>query len=480
MRVRVRIMSDDSLPLSVYCLSVDPLGGEQDRGVLASDQAGLLYSYDGGRAGCAREAGRGSKRAEAGGLGCHKERSHRVVVPAVRVNDWWRSVAGSFYGREPEYQGPHVASRERGRRTETGARGDAIIIDAAVYVGVRGDPQAVGGQDAAGGQDWVVRRGGSRRHTRPTDSLDTHRGRRYMQIPVRPGPKQTKGPLPACPPACPPALLRGSGQGQFSGPLKARGRRRVGTCLAPSCIVEVPSGGSDGDLSCPSCLARPNSAVPVRCYCHGRNAMLLGKFCHTRDEPGQAESASACSRYAAASLFHTAVEAQLAGWAAKSIQPSMIHQIGVGICPERLDPAVAGLATRGRHSRVEALRLETCCANHEPSTPVHVKVLPCTSRLPVGLSWTAGTIWKPSMSRPCAVTSPPDCQTARTARASAQLSGRQSDHGIAVPEVALASRSGSRRLRPTVSLAASAASTRYLEVHPPAVLPRPSHSHIAH
>lgn len=190
---------------------------------------------------------------------------------------------------------------------------------------------------------------------------------------------------------CPPALLRGSGQGQFSGPLKARGRRRVGTCLAPSCIVEVPSGGSDGDLSCPSCLARPNSAVPVRCYCHGRNAMLLGKFCHTRDEPGQAESASACSRYAAASLFHTAVEAQLAGWAAKSIQPSMIHQIGVGICPERLDPAVAGLATRGRHSRVEALRLETCCANHEPSTPVQVKVLPCTCRLPGGPSWTAST-----------------------------------------------------------------------------------------
>lgn len=60
-------MSDDSLPLSVYCLSVDPLGGGQDRDVLASDQAGLLYSYDGGRVGCAWVAGRGSKRQKRAG-----------------------------------------------------------------------------------------------------------------------------------------------------------------------------------------------------------------------------------------------------------------------------------------------------------------------------------------------------------------------------------------------------------------------------
>lgn len=45
-------------------------------------------------------------------------------------------------GGRQKYQGPHVASRGRGRKTETGARGDAIIIDAAVYVGVRGGPQA--------------------------------------------------------------------------------------------------------------------------------------------------------------------------------------------------------------------------------------------------------------------------------------------------------------------------------------------------
>lgn len=210
------------------CLSVDPLlGGGRDGGVLASDGAGLLYRYGGGRAGCAREAGRGSKRAEAGGLEGHKERSHRVVDPAVRVNDWWRRVAGSFYGREPEYQGPRVAARERGRKTEMSARGDAIIIDAAAYCWCTRRPA---GCRRAGRCRWAGL-GGAKggwaadvTHAQLTAWIPTGR-RRYMQILVSPGPKQTKGP-PACPTARPLALLRGSGQGRCSGPLEDRGTRK--------------------------------------------------------------------------------------------------------------------------------------------------------------------------------------------------------------------------------------------------------------
>lgn len=94
-----------------------------------------------------------------------------------------------------------MASKERGRKTETGTRGDAIIIDAAVYVGVRGGPQA---WTRAGRSRWAGlggAKGGKPTSHTPTDSLDTHRGRRYLQILARPGPKQTKGPpagLPAC------------------------------------------------------------------------------------------------------------------------------------------------------------------------------------------------------------------------------------------------------------------------------------------
>lgn len=56
---------------------------------------------------CARVAGRGSKRQmqKQGGLEGDKERSHRVVDAAMRVNDWWRSVGGTFYGRETKISG---------------------------------------------------------------------------------------------------------------------------------------------------------------------------------------------------------------------------------------------------------------------------------------------------------------------------------------------------------------------------------------
>lgn len=45
-------------------------------------------------------------------------------------------------------------------------------------------------QDAPGGQDWVVRRGGKPTSHTPTDSLDTYRGRRYKRIPATPGHKR--------------------------------------------------------------------------------------------------------------------------------------------------------------------------------------------------------------------------------------------------------------------------------------------------
>lgn len=62
--------------------------------------------------------------------------------------------------RKTKYQGPRVASRERGRKTETGGLGkmqsSSMHRIMLLYEEVRrlGD-----GQDAAGGQDWVVRRG---------------------------------------------------------------------------------------------------------------------------------------------------------------------------------------------------------------------------------------------------------------------------------------------------------------------------------
>lgn len=109
-------------------------------------------------------------------------------------------------GGKQKYQGPHVASRGRGRKTETGARGDAIIIDAAVYVGVRGGPQA-------GRSRWAglggAKGGRPTSHT-PTDSLETSRGRRYKRILAPPGHKQTKGPCRPAWPATSPRIRTGA------------------------------------------------------------------------------------------------------------------------------------------------------------------------------------------------------------------------------------------------------------------------------
>lgn len=74
------------------CVSADPVGGQQDREVLGlkvtkrTRCTGVL----GVRQSNARVAGKGKQaqaEAEAGGLKGHKERSHRVVLAAVRVND---------------------------------------------------------------------------------------------------------------------------------------------------------------------------------------------------------------------------------------------------------------------------------------------------------------------------------------------------------------------------------------------------------
>lgn len=49
--------------------------------------------------------GQQEAEAEGGGLEGDKERSHRVVDAAMRVNDWWRRVRGTFYGRETKISG---------------------------------------------------------------------------------------------------------------------------------------------------------------------------------------------------------------------------------------------------------------------------------------------------------------------------------------------------------------------------------------
>lgn len=133
----------------------------------------------------------------------------------MRVNDWWRRVRGTLYGGRTKYQGPHVRLQGTGSEDgETGTRGVQSSSMQADYVGVRRGPQAGDGAARLGrqqaGRIWVVQRGASRRHTRQLTAWVTHRGRRYMQIPARPGHSGTKGPLPACLPL---GQLRGSGRG---------------------------------------------------------------------------------------------------------------------------------------------------------------------------------------------------------------------------------------------------------------------------
>lgn len=190
--------------------------------------------------------------------------------------------------------------------------------------------------------------GASRRHTRPTDSLDTYRGRRYKQILAPPRTQADKGPLAGLPGL---QLFRGSGQGdRFPGPWKARRCKWVPALIdsvygVSKVISEARAGDGLTLEACPvSCHARPLpptqirrvvllllalDQTPSRCLC---------KPCHAYKD-----QQPICRQHTAASLSHIVCGAQPAGWAAKSIQPSMIHQIGVGICPERLDPAVVGV-----------------------------------------------------------------------------------------------------------------------------------------
>lgn len=97
------------------------------------------------------------------------------------------------------------------------------------------------GRTPAGGQDWVVRRGGSRRHTRQlTAWIPTGGGGTCRYLPqVDPSrTQQTKGPLPAGLPA----LFRGSGQGQFARALEGlEGCKWVPTCLGRLyCVLAMP------------------------------------------------------------------------------------------------------------------------------------------------------------------------------------------------------------------------------------------------
>lgn len=226
---------------------------------------------------------------------------------------------------------------------------------------------------------------------------------------------------------------------------------------------------------CPACLVswRQASAASGCYYCHGRTAtLLLFRLCRTEVQPGQTLPDS--MQPGQLNLCSTLSWSQLAGWAAKSIQSSMIHQIGAGICPERLDPAVAGLLTRGRHSRVEALRLETCCTNHRHRSGPSPSLVPvCQARLSWGITISE---------YPCPDHGLlPGRETARLLQVEPQLSVRGANpimvtrsrrshwHRDQGPE-------GFGRLSP----AATSRTTGYLEVHSPAVPSRPSHSHIAH
>lgn len=154
-------------------------------------------------------------------------------------------------------------------------------------------------------------------HT-PTDSLDTHRGRRYMQI-LAPSRTHT-------------APSVGGQRGAPAG-LPARAAPRVRT------RGSLPSSGRLEDAKwVPRSLEARQAALldetPSRCLAGSVSSHEGAAGAGSRDCDHNSRSCSWRQ--------YTARGAQLAGRAAKSIQSSMIHQIGVGICPERLDPAVAG------------------------------------------------------------------------------------------------------------------------------------------
>lgn len=92
-------------------LSVDLFGSQQDRvmclqvtklACCCTGMAGVRQNVCAGDREGQQEA---EAESEGGGLEGDKERSHRVVDAAMRVNDWWRSVGGTFYGRETKISG---------------------------------------------------------------------------------------------------------------------------------------------------------------------------------------------------------------------------------------------------------------------------------------------------------------------------------------------------------------------------------------
>lgn len=97
-------MSEDSrshsLALSVYNSLVEPFGGGlRMSGLRVTKQVCLVNGYDSRQAGCARVAAEGATR-DSGSRGRRARRSKGEKpsrgCPAMRVNDWWRRVAGSF------------------------------------------------------------------------------------------------------------------------------------------------------------------------------------------------------------------------------------------------------------------------------------------------------------------------------------------------------------------------------------------------
>lgn len=105
-------------------------------------------------------------------------------------------------------------------------------------------------QDAAGGQDWVVRRGAGRRHTRQlTAWRPAGGGGTSGYLPLQDTSRQ-RAPvgLPGL------QLLRGSGQGQFPGPGRLEGASgylpTLPCLILYTRVVEVGAEGSVRGMSC--------------------------------------------------------------------------------------------------------------------------------------------------------------------------------------------------------------------------------------
>lgn len=104
-------------PPLCLCLSVDTFGGKEDRVMCLQVTkpacccccccccTGMIEVRQGMCAGGREGQQEAEAEAEGGGLEGVKERSHRVVDAAMRVNDWWRRVRGTFYGRKTTISG---------------------------------------------------------------------------------------------------------------------------------------------------------------------------------------------------------------------------------------------------------------------------------------------------------------------------------------------------------------------------------------